>query len=118
MFVRRDIVPMYNTRYRFKGELNWYFDLVEQSDFTFERLPVAVVDYEFGGWGYEHFLRNRWDWLRLVTQRYGVKAVWQSGLPLYLWKNSFFRYPWLRKVHTGLTWPVQTLQKVKRKLFK
>ena len=31
MLVRRDIAPMYNTKYRYKGELNWYFDIFLQN---------------------------------------------------------------------------------------
>jgi glycosyltransferase involved in cell wall biosynthesis len=114
MFVRRDSAPLYNTRYKFKGELNWYFDLVELDDFCYARCHRPIVNYELGGWGYQHFLRNRFDWVRLVYERYGVKTILDSRLLPYLWKNSFFRYPWLRKVHSTLTFPKKLLRKVIR----
>lgn len=106
MFVRRDLAPLYDTKYKFKGELNWYFDLVELDGFSYVKIDRTIVDYGLGGWGYQHFVRNRLDWIRLVFNRYGLKAILDNGLLLFLWKNSFIRYPWLKKVHKVVSLPM------------
>jgi glycosyltransferase involved in cell wall biosynthesis len=112
MFVQRDLSPLYDTKYKFKAELNWYFDLVELDNFTYAKCDRSIVDYGLGGWGYQHFVRNRLDWVKLVYDRYGIKTIWNSGLLSFLWKNSFFRYPWLGKIHNLVSLPLGIVGKL------
>ncbi|MFV8819711.1 glycosyltransferase family 2 protein [Haliea sp. E17] len=114
MFVRRAVTPVYDTRYRFKGELNWYFDLVQAPGFRYVKCEHAIVNYELGGWGYQNFLRNRLDWIRVAIDRFGWPSVWKSGLLGYLWINSFFRYPVLKKVDHVLKLPGKLIRKCRR----
>lgn len=116
MFVRRDVAPQYDTRYRFKGELNWYFDLVELEGFSYSRVNEIIVSYALGGWGYTHFISNRLDWLRLVYDRYGIRTVLDSRLLPYLWRNSFFRYPWLERVDRTIRMPARVARRLRRRL--
>jgi glycosyltransferase involved in cell wall biosynthesis len=112
MFVRRAMSPLYETKYKFKGELNWYFDLVELDSFSYVRYDRTIVDYGLGGWGYQHFVRNRVDWIRLVYNRYGLKVILDNKLLSFLWKNSFIRYPWLRKIHKVVSLPSRIFGKL------
>lgn len=102
MFVRRLSAPLYNLKYKYKGELNWYFDLVELDNFSYKKQDVIVVNYALGGWGHQNFLRNRMDWLKVVYQRYGIAKMRESRIVLFLIKNSTYRYPWLGKVDRAL----------------
>ena len=111
MFVLRESAPFYETKYKFKGELNWYFDLVELSGFTFKKKNTITVTYALGGWGHKHFIRNRFDWLRLLYHRYGIKTMRQYKIISFLWHNSFYRYPWLGKVHRLVSSPVNLIRK-------
>lgn len=102
MFVRRDIAPIYNLRYKYKSELNWYFDLVELEGFSYKKQDTIVVNYALGGWGHQNFIRNRLDWLKVVYQRYGMSKMRESKIVPFLLKNSTYRYPWLGKADRAL----------------
>ncbi|WP_189477529.1 glycosyltransferase family 2 protein [Halioglobus pacificus] len=116
LFVRRAWVPLYDTRYRFKAELNWYFDLVHLHGDNYRKLDHSIVNYELGGYGHQHLIRNRFDWLRVVYNRYGVRAIFEHGLLKFIWKNSFHTYAWLRTVDQMLTFPVRAWRKLKHLL--
>jgi glycosyltransferase involved in cell wall biosynthesis len=42
MFVKRENLPSYNTKYSYKAELNWYFDLVEMEGFTHQHIELPI----------------------------------------------------------------------------
>jgi len=105
MFVKREISPAYDERYVFKGELNWYFDLVEISGFSYRHIARPIVNYTLGGFGYKHFIRNRLEWVRLLYRRYGIRTVYESGIIPFLLKNSLSRYPVLRKAVKVFQYP-------------
>jgi len=93
MFVRKSKAPLYDCKYRFKAELNWYFDIVESKDLTKNHIPRTVVDYSLGGFGHKHFLSNRIEWISLIFHRYGLKTLYKSRIIIFLLKNSLSRYP-------------------------
>lgn len=99
MFVRKDAAPLYNLKYRFKGELCWYFDICERlgDGLKYMHVEGPVVDYYLGGFGHKHFIKNRLDWIRLVRDKYGFKTIWEHKLLGFLYRNSFTRYPKLKK---------------------
>jgi len=99
MFVKRERAPIYNTKYPYKGELNWYLDLAKLEGFTYVKCEIPIVFYALGGYGYNNYLRNRLDWLRVIYNRYGVMTILKSGLIIFLLKNSINRYPILSKAH-------------------
>ncbi len=97
MFVRRESAPLYDTRYKFKAELNWYFDLVELDKFSCSHHSIPVVYYSLGGFGHKYFIRNRIEWLRLVYDRYGLTTIYNNRILTFLISNSISRYPSLAK---------------------
>jgi glycosyltransferase involved in cell wall biosynthesis len=103
MFVRRNIVPLYSTEYKFKGELNWYFDICDHlgDKLIFKYINIAIAYYALGGFGHQHFLKNRIEWLKVVKNRYGVGTIIENNLFVYIYKNSFYRYPKLEKYHNA-----------------
>jgi len=95
MFVRRDAVPVYDKSLKFKGELNWYFDLREIKDFAYLKIDTIVVNYALGGFGYQNFLSNRLEWVYLVLKRFGFRRLYESRLIPFLLVNARSRYKWL-----------------------
>lgn len=93
MFVRKLKAPDYDCKYKLKAELNWYFDIVESNGFTSVHISRPVVDYSLGGLGHKYFIRNRMEWVLLIFQRYGLAKVYESGIIIFLLKNSVSRYP-------------------------
>lgn len=104
MFVKNELAPAYDTRYKYKGELNWYFDLVEQSGFSYQYHSIPVVTYVMGGFGYKHFIKNRFDWIRVLYRRYGLRTIYESRIIIFLLKNSVHRYPWLARIAKNISY--------------
>jgi glycosyltransferase involved in cell wall biosynthesis len=115
IFMLRERAPLYILRYRYKAELNWYFDIVEKENFTYQHCPVPVVYYSLGGYGYKNFIKNRLDWIFLVLHRYGIKTLWDSRLILFLCRNSLYRYPMLKTIQPYLAILVRILRKLFRR---
>jgi len=99
MFVLNENIPLYNLKYKYKAELNWYFDLLKLKNFTYQKLKFKIVDYDMGGFGQKNFLKNRIDWLRVIVHRFGYKTLFQSKIIIYLYYNSFYQYPLLKYLH-------------------
>jgi glycosyltransferase involved in cell wall biosynthesis len=98
MFVRVELAPEYDLRYEFKAELNWYFDLANTPNFRFKHLPMPIVNYPLGGFGHKYFIRNRWEWILVIANRFGWRTVHESRILLFLLNNSIYRYSWLYKL--------------------
>jgi len=95
MFVRRIKAPQYNCEYNYKAELNWYFDILETDNFDSRHVERPIVFYTLGGFGYQHFLRNRLEWVQVIYRRFGLARLFESGIIIFLFKNSLSRYPTL-----------------------
>lgn len=117
MFVLRERVPVYDLKYPYKAELNWYFDIVEKNKFSFQHCKTPIVYYSLGGWGYQNLFKNRIDWLRVIFNRYGLKTIIKSRLLIFLYKNSYNRYPFLAKIHPIVVVPIKILRKFKKLLM-
>lgn len=97
MFVKRLSAPLYDCKYRFKAELNWYFDLVESAEFYSTHVERTIVCYSLGGFGHKNFIRNRLEWVWLVYKRFGLATVIESKIVIFLVNNSRYRYPVMDK---------------------
>jgi glycosyltransferase involved in cell wall biosynthesis len=76
IFVHRDIVKSYSDKYRLKGELNWYYDLVESTNKNeIVKLDEMVCNYFLGGTGDKNFLENYVERISVLREH-----------------NSFFRF--------------------------
>lgn len=97
ILVKREIAPLYDARYVYKGELNWYFDIVENKpDLTCFHHAEPLVYYFLGGKGYQHFLRNRLEWYTLLIKRFGVRTVFNSHFLKFIRRDFQNRYKFLR----------------------
>lgn len=99
VLVRREIAPLYDTRYVYKGELNWYFDILQNKpDLSCFHYTEPLVYYFLGGKGYQHFLRNRLEWYTLLVKRFGVRSVFNSHFLKFICRDFRNRYKLLRTV--------------------
>ena len=77
IFVKRDKAPFYNLRYRYKGELDWYFEIIKinkELKILYKNIPV--VYYSLGGIGHVHFYTNLCERIQLVFERFGfIKSL-------------------------------------------
>ena len=73
MFIRRSIAPKYSLRYRLKGELNWYIDIVEQNPrLKSHYVSFPIIKYRVGGAGNVAYQRNLLEWISVVQRRFGT----------------------------------------------
>ena len=100
MLVRRDIAPIYNTKYRYKGELNWYFDICLQNpELRYFHCKKPLIYYFLGGFGYKNFLSNRLDWYKLLYIRFGLRSIINRQFLSFICNDFQNRYPLLRKTN-------------------
>jgi len=82
MLVTRNEVPLYDTTYRLKGELNWYFDLVQKEHFTWRYVDFVIAQYRLGGLGDISYIDFK-EWVLLTYRRAGLLASIQN-IPQYI----------------------------------
>ncbi len=98
ILVKRMHAPLYDTRYVYKGELNWYFDIFQKTpDLSYFHYNEPLVYYFLGGKGYCNFLRNRLEWYLLLIKRFGVGAVFNSHFLKFICRDFKNRYGFLRQ---------------------
>jgi glycosyltransferase involved in cell wall biosynthesis len=96
-FIKTEKAPFFNLRYRLKGELNWYIDILSQNNpLTFKHIPIAIIEYKQGGMGYRHFWRNLYEWICLVQKRFGLLQNIRNGKSY--WNFIKYRYPFLNNM--------------------
>lgn len=99
ILVRREIAPMYDIRYTYKGELNWYFDIFKnRPDLTWYHYQEPLVYYFLGGKGYQNFIRNRFEWYCLLVRRFGCKSVFNKKFLKFIYTDFSNRYKILRSL--------------------
>lgn len=95
-FIRRELAPLYDIQWKFKAELNWYFDILEsRPGISCLHLPLAVINYQIGGKGYTYFWKNQKEWIKLVLKRYGWISFFRYNYPWKLILKMTYRYPYL-----------------------
>ena len=98
-FVKRKIAPKFNTKYKYKAELNWYFDIVEENNqLRFIHKSLAVVNYHLWGFGYKNFWKNQAEWFKLIIKRYGFRMFIKHKYPAKIWQRVLYRYPKFRTI--------------------
>jgi len=104
MFVRRAIAPRYDTRLRYKAELNWLLDIMAAVDP--ERIqyhPVPVADYMLGGFSQRYFWPNFKELVSLLHRRFGWPRSIRNA-PRYTRLFLGFYLRKLFRVHTFRFW--------------
>ncbi len=93
IFVKREIAPIYDISYKFKAELNWYFDILENNkNLKYKHKEIAVVNYIIGGFGYISYKQNLYEWCKLVIKRFGIYTFFKYKYPKILIRRIKLRY--------------------------
>ena len=75
---------MYSSKYKLKGELNWYFDLLKKIK-SYKIVDIPIVYYSLGGVGDINYKLNTIETFKVVYRQKGIIGVVIS-LPVTLYK--------------------------------
>lgn len=83
MFVKKSVVSKYSMKYKLKGELNWYLDLVDKVK-SYKIVDFPMVYYALGGAGDVNYRLNTIESLKVVFRRSFMLGC--ISLPIVLFK--------------------------------
>ena len=84
IFVHKSVVKPYSDEYRLKGELNWYYDLIENtSENEIIKLDDMVCNYHLGGTGDKNFWENYVERVR-VTKEHNSLFRFLLAVPFFV----------------------------------
>jgi len=84
IFVHKDSVVMYSSKYRLKGELNWYYDLVNKVEQKYIcKTEDIICDYYLGGTGDINFWENYFERIK-VTKEHNNLFNFIITMPFFL----------------------------------
>jgi glycosyltransferase involved in cell wall biosynthesis len=77
IFVKRSICPMYKTRYKIAGDMNWIYDIYRSTGYSPRYLYVSipVVKYSRGGYSDQHLTRLFAEWVIVDLRNCGIRGV-------------------------------------------
>ena len=93
MFVNKNTIIPYSDKYLLKGELDWYFNLLNNSKF-YTKLKLPVVYYLAGGIGVQQSRLNTKEKFQLLWDRYLIIGI-LLALPMHLYykiKQQYSRH--------------------------
>ncbi len=91
LFVKRTNAPMFNTRYKIKAELNWYFDLLKTNKkLSYIHKPIPVVYYDANGYAFQNFWLNNWELVKVIYRQFGL--------------NTLIKYNYFKKISMKYKW--------------
>ncbi len=82
LFIRKSILKPYSSKYKLKGELNWYFDLLEKVK-SYKIVDFPIVYYSLGGAGDVNFKLNTVETLQVVFSQTGILGILSIPVTLY-----------------------------------
>ena len=98
ILIRRELAPLYDTKFVYKGELNWYFDLFQKKyNLSCFHYKKPLVYYFLGGAGYQNFIANRLEWYKLLINRFGLRSVFNIRFMKFIYRDFQNRYGFFRK---------------------
>ncbi|MCR1812019.1 glycosyltransferase family 2 protein [Sulfurospirillum sp. hDNRA2] len=99
MFIKKEKITPYSLAYRYKAELDSYFDLVSRIQ-EYKRIDEPFVVYLTGGAGAQNFVRNHLEALHVAFKRKGILSIMALPFIVYgffislghYWKGKYGNY--------------------------
>lgn len=84
MFLKKEKAPLYNTAYKLKGDLDWYFEILKKNpNLSYYRSDVVVVSYRGGGMSEKRYFLDVFELAKLIVERFGLGAFFRYGYHSY-----------------------------------
>ncbi|MEN8263814.1 MAG: glycosyltransferase family 2 protein [Nitrospirota bacterium] len=98
IFIKKEAAPSYNLTFKYRAELNWYYDIIESlgSRGLIVHRDIPVVYYKTGGISYKKLWGPLYEWMSIEFKKGGLRGIFKK-IPRYL--NSILD-------HYGLLSPI------------
>lgn len=86
-YARRDMVPPYDTRYRYSADFDWCVRVIKEGErmgLPFVNTHIVLADYLKEGMTTRHHKASLWERFRIMTHHYGLLTT--------LWKHIRFLF--------------------------
>jgi glycosyltransferase involved in cell wall biosynthesis len=100
IFVKRSRVPLYEVKYKYRAELNWYYDILEElgDEAAITHRDIPVVYFRSEELGLEKLCRSIFEWSLIELRRGGFRWFLKKiGRYLYTYLKFLFVYYGLYK---------------------
>jgi glycosyltransferase involved in cell wall biosynthesis len=78
MFIRKEIAPLYDTSYKIKGDLDWYFEIIKRNPkLSYRRSNVVVTNYKGGGMSEKRYVLDIYEVTKLIIKRFGLSSFFE-----------------------------------------
>lgn len=76
IFIRKDKVPFYDLKYKYKAEWNWLIDILyikNARNIFYTNFPI--VYYSLGGFSQQNFTKDFHEYLQIKYKRFGFQSI-------------------------------------------
>jgi glycosyltransferase involved in cell wall biosynthesis len=90
VFVKKEVIVLYDIQFKLKGELNWYYELLSKIDHKNQiiNLDFPICNYSLGGVGDQKFWVNYIERLK-VTYKHNTIFSFILNIPFYFIPLAF-----------------------------
>lgn len=93
IFVNKRVCPDYDSSLIYKGELNWFFDIIKGTSglkYLHKKMPVSY--YRTGGFGDKHYWKNNLEEIGVLHRQVGLSIFFKKHYLLHLVNLVLWRY--------------------------
>lgn len=93
IFVSMRVCPNYDSSLIYKGELNWFFDIIKGTSelkYIHKKMPVSY--YRTGGFGDKHYWKNNLEEIGVLRRQVGLSIFLKKHYLLHLVNLVLWRY--------------------------
>jgi len=78
MFIKKEVTPSYNDSFKIKGDLDWYFKILDKNpNLTYYKSDVTVTNYKGGGMSEKRYLLDVYETAKLIIKRFGILSFFK-----------------------------------------
>ncbi len=85
MFIKKERAPFYNIRFKYRAELNWYYEIIVKlnNKGKIEHKDIPVVCYRTGGISYKKLWEPMYEWIFIEFKKGGILSLCKK-IPRYM----------------------------------
>ena len=89
-FIKKTVVPCYNSNYKLKGELDWYFNILSRNKIYYQKRDIPIVYYQRGGVGEQKYMLNFREMIHVIKKHGGFIGLLASSKQIMKYAVKIF----------------------------